>query len=68
MAHDELLKVLDEVISDDVHPVATQTAQALRAVVELAQPRVGISFSEDYDEGYTYAMAKIIQAIEKELK
>lgn len=39
MTHDELLAVLNDVITDDVHHVATQLAHALRAVVEAHAPQ-----------------------------
>jgi hypothetical protein len=38
VTHDELIALLDEVITDDVHHLATQTALALRAVAQLHEP------------------------------
>jgi hypothetical protein len=68
MTHDELLVLLDEVITDDVHHLATQTAQALRAVVELHEPY------EDWCSECSLSVVQIpypcrtIQTIEKELE
>jgi hypothetical protein len=73
MTYDELLAVLDEVTADDLHPVATQTAQALRAVVELHKP---FDYSHHFtDKVFIYCSicknheypCPTIQAIEKEL-
>ena len=51
MTHDELLAVLNEVIEDDIHHLATQTAQALRAVIELHEPRASVA--PEYPKGFT---------------
>ena len=74
MTHEELLAVLNNVITDDVHHLATQTAQALRAVVELHKPikdewfQTGVICEKCSKEEYTELYpCSTIEAIEKEL-
>lgn len=73
MTHDELLAVINQVIADDVHPVATQTAQALLAVVELHRPNELSDIvlchecnSDMFGAAYIYP-CPTIQAVEEKL-
>ena len=67
MTYEELLAVLNDVITDDIHHLATQTAQALRAVVELHKPIEYTPYCEGCDLLRRYYPCPTIQAIEKEL-
>lgn len=66
MTHDELLKKIDEHY-DYGHDTDVLT-NALYAVVELAFQPMPESNDDEFYEVWNFAMKKVIQAIERQLK